>query len=108
MQGFREWFLGTLSLASQGPSRAGQPVRVVLISRKPYGKKKRVARQIRNEQELFAMVEQMQGVQARLIDLARVCLAEQIQLISSGTDILIGALFDICLPMYPSLCLCLI
>ncbi|KAL0034323.1 hypothetical protein WJX77_009296 [Trebouxia sp. C0004] len=89
-KGFREWFLGTLSLPSQGPSRAGQPVRVVLISRKPYGKKKRVARQIHNEQELFAMVEQVQGVQARLIDLAHISLAEQIQLVSSGTDILIG------------------
>ena len=93
MQGFREWFLGTLGLSSQGPSRAGQPVRVVLISRKPYGKKKRVARQIRNEQELFAMVEQTPGVQAHLIDLAQISLAEQIQLVSSGTDLLIGALF---------------
>ncbi len=100
MQGFREWFLGTLSLPSQGPSRTGQPVRVVLISRKPYGKKKRVARQIRNEQELFAMVEQMQGVQAHLIDLARISLAEQIQLVSSGADVLIGAPFDCCLLTY--------
>lgn len=89
-KGFREWFLGTLGLSSQGPSRAGQPVRVVLISRKPYGKKKRVARQIRNEQELFAMVQQMQGVQARLIDLARISLAQQIQLVASGADVLIG------------------
>ncbi len=102
MQGFREWFLGTLSLPSQGPSRAGQPVRVVLISRKPYGKKKRVARQIRNEQELFAMVEQMQGVQAHLIDLARISLAEQIQLVSSGADVLVGALCDFCLLIYPN------
>lgn len=102
MQGFREWFLGTLSLPSQGPSRAGQPVRVVLISRKPYGKKKRVARQIRNELELFAMVEQMQGVQARLIDLARISLAEQIQLVSSDTNILVGALFNCCLPIHPN------
>ncbi len=65
----------------------------MLISRKPYGKKKRVARQIRNEQELFAMVEQTPGVQAHLIDLAQISLAEQIQLVSSGTDLLIGALF---------------
>lgn len=101
MQGFREWFLGTLGLPSQGPSRAGQPVRVVLISRKPYAKKKRVARQVRNEQELFAMVEQMQGVQAHLIDLACISLAEQIQLVSSGTDILVGTLFGVCLLIYP-------
>ena len=103
MQGFREWFLGTLSLPSQGPSRAGRPVRVVLISRKPYGKKKQVARQIRNEQELFAMVEQMQGVQAHLIDLARISLAEQIQLVSSGADVLIGAPFGFCMPIYRTL-----
>ena len=102
MQGFREWFLGTLGLPSLGPSRAGQPVRVLLISRKPYGKKKRVARQIRNEQELFAMVQQMQGVQARLIDLARISLAQQIQLVASGADVLIGALFGFCLPMHPA------
>lgn len=63
----------------------------MLISRKPYGKKKRVARQIHNEDELFAMVQQMKGVQARMVDLAQISLAEQIQLVSSGTDILVGA-----------------
>ncbi len=88
VQGFREWFLETLGIPAA--SRAGQPVRVTLISRKPYGKKKRVARQIRNEDELFAMVQQMQGVQARMVDLAQIGLAEQIQLVSSGTEVLIG------------------
>ena len=90
MQGFREWFLGTLSLRT-GPTRQPtQPIRVTLISRKPYGKKRRVARQISNEDELFAALQQMTNVQAHMVDLAKISLAEQIKLMSANTDVLIG------------------
>lgn len=89
-KGFRDWLLGTLRLPSQAFRRAGQPVRIMLVNRKPYGKKKRVARQMRNEDEVFSMLQKIPGVQARMVDLAQISLAEQIQLISSGTDILVG------------------
>ena len=64
----------------------------MLVNRKPYGKKKKVARQMRNEDEVFSMLQKIPGVQARMVDLAQISLAEQIQLISSGTDILVGKL----------------
>lgn len=79
-------------MPSQAFRRAGQPVRIMLVNRKPYGKKKRVARQMRNEDEVFSMLQKIPGVQARMVDLAQISLAEQIQLISSGTDILVGEL----------------
>ena len=90
MQGFRNWFLSSLDLPTQPRRQGGQPVRVTLISRKPYGKKRRVARQMQNEDELFAAIQQMPSVQARMVDLAKMSLFEQIQLMSSGTDTLIG------------------
>ena len=74
----------------QRSSRTGLPVRVTFISRKPYGKKKRLTRQISNEDEVFARVQSLQDVQARKVDLASISLAEQIQLLATGTDILVG------------------
>ena len=90
IQGFRQWFLGTLEIASQAPDRKGSPVRVTFISRKPYGKKRKLTRQIANEEELFAMVQGMPGVQARKADFAQISLADQLQLVASDTDILVG------------------
>lgn len=79
-----------LDIPIQSSSRKGLPVRVTFISRKPYGKKKRLTRQISNEDEVFAMVQSLQDVQARKVDLASISLAEQIQLVATGTDILVG------------------
>ena len=90
IQGFRHWFLGTLDIPTKISSRKGLPVRVTFISRKPYGKKKRLTRQISNEDLVYAMMQDLQGVQARRVDLAQISLAEQIQLLAVDTDILIG------------------
>lgn len=89
-QGFRQWFLGTLNIPTQASSRKGLPVRVTFISRKPYGKKRKLTRQIANEEELFAMVQSLAGVQARKADFAQISLADQLQLVASDTDILVG------------------
>lgn len=90
VQGFRQWFLGTLDIPTQAPDRKGSPVRVTFISRKPYGKKRKLTRQIANEEELFAMVQSMPGVQARKADFAQISLADQLQLVATDTDILVG------------------
>ena len=89
-QGFREWFLGTLAIPSQAPDRSGLPVRVTFISRRPYGKKVKLKRQIHNEAELFEMVRSMPNVQAHKVDFAQISLADQLQLIVTDTDILMG------------------
>lgn len=90
VQGFRKWFLGTLDIPSRAPNRIGLPVRVTFISRKPYGKKIKLTRQISNEAELFEMVQSMPDVQAHKVDFAQISLADQLQLIATDTDILMG------------------
>ncbi|KAL3132618.1 hypothetical protein ABBQ32_009146 [Trebouxia sp. C0010 RCD-2024] len=89
-KGFRKWFLGTLDIPSRAPNRIGLPVRVTFISRKPYGKKIKLTRQISNEAELFEMVQSMPDVQAHKVDFAQISLADQLQLIATDTDILMG------------------
>ena len=100
MQDFRNWFLSCLDLPAHPNRQAGEAVRVTLISRKPYGKKRRVARQVQNEGELFAAVQQMPGVQGHMVDLAKISLSEQIWLMSSGTDILVGTLLLLLVPSW--------
>ena len=95
MQGFHDWFLQTLGLPTELNRQGNQPIRVTLISRKPYGKKRRVARQISNEDELFAALQQMTNVQVHMVDLAKISLAEQITLMSAKTDVLIGKILSL-------------
>lgn len=90
VQGFRQWFLGTLDIPSQAADRRGLPVRVTFISRKPYGKKRKLTRQISNEDDLFAMVQSMPGVQAYKADFAQISLADQLHLVATDTDVLVG------------------
>ena len=63
---------------------------MTFISRKPYGKKRKLTRQIGNEDELFAMMQSMPGVQAHKADFAQISLADQLQLVATDTDILVG------------------
>lgn len=79
-----------MGIPSQVPDRRGLPVRVTFISRKPYGKKIKLTRRIRNEEELFNKVQGMADVQAYKVDFAQISLADQLQLIAMETDILMG------------------
>ena len=99
-RGFREFVLAPFGLGAAATVLApGAPLKVRLVSRRPSKKRRRMARQIANEDALLAMLRQVaataaaaeppQGVEVSLLDLSELSLAEQLKMVAS-TDVLIG------------------
>lgn len=90
-RGFRTWVLAGLGL-SPGPHAEidpAAPLKVLLVSRKPYKGHTKVSRQIGNEGDLVAGLRALPGAQVTALDLSALPAEQQIEVISQ-TDVLIG------------------
>ncbi|KAK9819676.1 hypothetical protein WJX72_000981 [[Myrmecia] bisecta] len=86
--GFRRFVMEPLGLYNLRPD-VKAPIKILLISRKPYEGKGKVVRRIGNEDELVDMLAGMAHVSAELVDLASLSLLEQLSTLADA-DILIG------------------
>lgn len=91
---FRAFVLNSLAITPPQPVTVdtNAPLKVVLVSRRPYQRHRRVSRRIANELELATGLREVPGVVVDLVDLSSVSLVQQVALMAK-TDVLIGALW---------------
>ncbi len=88
---FRAWALDALDIVPPLPVTIdlNAPLKVMLISRRPYQRHRKVSRRMSNEREVVTVLRGVPGVVVDLVDLTSVSLVQQISLVAK-TDILIG------------------